>query len=257
MNTYRKLLQLTVILALGGLAGISAGCGEDQNPTANAPADESSSDESSMKQKAAAAGKAARDKADSTAKQGIDASAEATKSQGAAAAAGGAAAAASSAGQTQDKTKQTTGRTQDAQDKKASEQSQDDMKVAQASDSEEGQKGEKAAETKADAAGQAQGGGDLATVGYKRYQATCHVCHGPFGVGSTIGPSLVDGLKNMEKGEFINIVAAGRKVYQSWNQSYSVMPAWGTNKEVMADIEGLWVYLKGRSDGKIGTGAPK
>ncbi len=98
--------------------------------------------------------------------------------------------------------------------------------------------------------------GETVMIGYQRYHATCYVCHGPTATGSTIGPSLVAGLKNMEKGEFVKIVATGSKTYQSWNQSWSVMPAWGTNAGVMGDIDGLWAFLKARSDGALPAGRP-
>ena len=47
--------------------------------------------------------------------------------------------------------------------------------------------------------------------GYRRYHSECHVCHGPDGMGSSYAPALKELLKTMNYGDFLSIVASGRK----------------------------------------------
>ena len=47
--------------------------------------------------------------------------------------------------------------------------------------------------------------------GYRRYHSECHVCHGPDGMGSTYAPALTNSLKTMSYGDFVSVVASGRK----------------------------------------------
>jgi methanol metabolism-related c-type cytochrome len=90
--------------------------------------------------------------------------------------------------------------------------------------------------------------------GYRRYHSDCHVCHGPAGQGSTYAPPLIDSLKTMNYVEYLEVVTNGRKkVGASGN---SVMPAFGTNKNVMCYVDDIYVYLRARSAGAGGTGRP-
>lgn len=90
--------------------------------------------------------------------------------------------------------------------------------------------------------------------GYRRYHGICHTCHGPDGLGSSFGPSLVDSLKTMSYDEFLNTVVNGKQdVSQA---SFKAMPAFGTNPNVMCFIDDIYSYLKARSDGALGRGRP-
>ncbi|HEX2257360.1 MAG TPA: c-type cytochrome, methanol metabolism-related [Afifellaceae bacterium] len=86
--------------------------------------------------------------------------------------------------------------------------------------------------------------------GFRRYHAECHVCHGPDGLGSTYAPALIQSLKRLGYGDFLQIVAGGR---QTGN---NVMPAFGTNKNVMCYIDDIYVYLRARSEGAVDRGRP-
>src|SRR5919198_3850982 len=66
--------------------------------------------------------------------------------------------------------------------------------------------------------------------GYRRYHSECHVCHGPDGLGSSYAPALTDSLKNMSYGDFLSIVASGRKNVSTSEKN--VMPALGDNPNV-------------------------
>ncbi|MBO0712358.1 MAG: c-type cytochrome, methanol metabolism-related [Acetobacteraceae bacterium] len=83
--------------------------------------------------------------------------------------------------------------------------------------------------------------------GYRRYHSECHVCHGPDGEGSTYAPALKDSLKTMSYADFTAIVIGGRKNVNT--ASENVMPAFGTNPNVMCYIDDLYVYLRARAGG--------
>lgn len=93
------------------------------------------------------------------------------------------------------------------------------------------------------------------SVGYIRYTANCMQCHGPDGLGSSFGPSLVDALKTLSYSQFTDTVTNGKQ-----NVSASqdlVMPAFGTNPNVMCYLDAIFVYLRARSDGVLGRGQPQ
>jgi methanol metabolism-related c-type cytochrome len=91
--------------------------------------------------------------------------------------------------------------------------------------------------------------------GYLRYNASCISCHGPDGSGSSFAPALADSLKTMSYDQFLDIVTNGRKDVSA--SSDKVMPAWGTDPNVMCFVDDIYAYLKGRSDGAIERGRPK
>jgi mono/diheme cytochrome c family protein len=73
-------------------------------------------------------------------------------------------------------------------------------------------------------------------------QAACDRCHGANQEG-LVGPSLVNSLKTLTKEEFVKTVRDGR--LEKGMQSF------GNNPVVMDNIDHLYAYLKGRSDGAI------
>lgn len=87
--------------------------------------------------------------------------------------------------------------------------------------------------------------------GFRRYHAECHVCHGPDGLGSSYAPNLVDSLKTMSYEDFQTVVINGKQ-----SSASSVMPAFGTNKNVFCYLDDLYAYLKARSDGAVERGRP-
>ncbi len=90
--------------------------------------------------------------------------------------------------------------------------------------------------------------------GYRRYHSECHVCHGPDGMGSSYAPALKDSLKNMNYGEFIAIVAEGRKNVSTAQEN--VMPSFGDNKNVVCYLDDIYVYLRARSTDAVGRARP-
>ncbi len=90
--------------------------------------------------------------------------------------------------------------------------------------------------------------------GFRRYHSECHVCHGPDGMGSTYAPPLKDAVMNLDYWEFIGVVAGGIENVNASNET--VMPALGTNDNVMCYIDDIWVYLRARGADAIPRGRP-
>jgi mono/diheme cytochrome c family protein len=79
--------------------------------------------------------------------------------------------------------------------------------------------------------------------GFRAWRAAaCDRCHGANQEG-LVGPSLVQSLKVLSKEDFKKTVADGRLE--------KGMPAFNTSKMVMENMDHLYAYLKGRSDGAI------
>ena len=90
--------------------------------------------------------------------------------------------------------------------------------------------------------------------GFRRYHSECHVCHGPDGMGSTYAPGLTNSLKTLSYGDFISIVASGRKNVNTAQEN--VMPALGDNPNVACYMDDIYVYLRARANDAIGRGRP-
>jgi len=90
--------------------------------------------------------------------------------------------------------------------------------------------------------------------GYRRYHSDCHVCHGPDGMGSTYAPALKDSLKTMDYGDFLGVVASGRKNVSTSQEN--VMPAFGDNPNVACYMDDLYIYLRARANDAVGRARP-
>jgi len=79
--------------------------------------------------------------------------------------------------------------------------------------------------------------------GFRAWRAAaCDRCHGANQEG-LVGPSLVNSLKTLSKEEFVKVVRDGRLD--------KGMQSFGNSQMVMDNIDQLYAYLKGRSDGAI------
>jgi mono/diheme cytochrome c family protein len=79
--------------------------------------------------------------------------------------------------------------------------------------------------------------------GFRTWRAAaCDRCHGANQEGM-VGPSLVNSLKTLSKEDFVKVVRDGRLD--------KGMQSFGTSEQVMKNIDQLYAYLKGRSDGAI------
>jgi mono/diheme cytochrome c family protein len=82
--------------------------------------------------------------------------------------------------------------------------------------------------------------------GWKTWRAlACERCHGAQQEG-LVGPPLVVSLKTLSKEDFHKTIMNGRPE--------KGMPPFSASKMVTDNWEGLYAYLKGRSDGKIKPG---
>ena len=64
-------------------------------------------------------------------------------------------------------------------------------------------------------------------------------------------PALVNSLKAINYTQFFTTVVNGKKNVSA--SSDKVMPAWGTNPNVMCYLDDIFVYLRARSDGALGA----
>ena len=84
--------------------------------------------------------------------------------------------------------------------------------------------------------------------GFRRYHSVCSHCHGPDGLGSSFGPSLVEGLPDIET--YRRIVLQGRK------NGNSVMRAFADDPNTAPYVDDIYAYLQARADGALGRGRP-
>ncbi|MFN0314250.1 MAG: c-type cytochrome [Burkholderiales bacterium] len=79
--------------------------------------------------------------------------------------------------------------------------------------------------------------------GFRTWRAAaCDRCHGPNQEGM-VGPSLIERLKILTKDEFKKAIMEGRLE--------KGMPSFNTSDQVVSNLDNLYAYLKGRSDGAI------
>jgi mono/diheme cytochrome c family protein len=79
--------------------------------------------------------------------------------------------------------------------------------------------------------------------GFRAWRAAaCDRCHGANQQG-LVGPSLLESFKVLSKDEFVKTVTEGRLE--------KGMPSFKTSPMVMQNTDGLFAYLKGRSNGDI------
>ncbi len=84
---------------------------------------------------------------------------------------------------------------------------------------------------------------DNTMKGFRTWRAAaCDRCHGANQEGM-VGPSLIASLKTLSKEEFVKTVRDGRLD--------KGMQSFGTSQQVMDNMDHLYAYLKGRSDGAI------
>ncbi len=90
--------------------------------------------------------------------------------------------------------------------------------------------------------------------GFRRYHSECHVCHGPAGMGSSFAPNLLESVKTLGYGKFLEIVVNGRVNVGTATQN--VMPGFATNLNVMCFLDDIYAYLVARADGAVAPGRP-
>ncbi len=91
--------------------------------------------------------------------------------------------------------------------------------------------------------------------GFRRYHSDCHTCHGPDAEGSSYAPALKDSAKTMNYADFANIVVNGRKNVTTSQEN--VMPAFGTDQNVMCYLDDIFVYVRARGNEAVPRGRPQ
>jgi mono/diheme cytochrome c family protein len=84
--------------------------------------------------------------------------------------------------------------------------------------------------------------------GYRRFHAGCNHCHGQDGLGSTIGPSLVERPPDLE--------AFRRIVRDGTGSGTRVMKGFAEDPNVAPYIDDIYAYLQARADGALDRGRP-
>jgi mono/diheme cytochrome c family protein len=91
--------------------------------------------------------------------------------------------------------------------------------------------------------------------GYRRFGDNCARCHGEAATGSSFAPSLVDRLKTFGYDHFSEVVINGKQ--ENTGAGQQVMPPFGMNPDVAENLDHIYAYVKGRSDGAIKPGRPE
>lgn len=86
-------------------------------------------------------------------------------------------------------------------------------------------------------------------TGFQAYHQLCRNCHGPKGSGSEYGAALVDPERKLQYFDFTDIVVNGQIVQSGGNAR--VMPAFGTNPEVMCRLDAIYIYLRAETAGAL------
>jgi mono/diheme cytochrome c family protein len=85
--------------------------------------------------------------------------------------------------------------------------------------------------------------------GFKRYHAGCNHCHGPDAMGSSVAPSLLERLPQIEP--FREIVRNGV------NKGTAAMLGFSGDANVSPYVDDIYAYLQARADGALGRGRPR
>jgi len=85
--------------------------------------------------------------------------------------------------------------------------------------------------------------------GFRRYHSVCNHCHGPDGLGSSFGPSLID--EPPDEDAFKRVVIEGVK------GPSGVMKGFAENRDVMQHLDAIYAYIAARASGELGRGRPR
>ena len=85
--------------------------------------------------------------------------------------------------------------------------------------------------------------------GFRRYHSVCNHCHGPDGLGSSFGPSLVDEIPDED--------AFRQVVLEGVSSPNGGMKGFAENADVVAHLDAIYAYIRARAAGDLGRGRPR
>lgn len=98
------------------------------------------------------------------------------------------------------------------------------------------------------AAADPQADAQVLLAGFSAYHSVCNHCHGPDGLGSSFGPSLVD--RAVDQAAFLGAIRDGVR------GSAGVMKGYAGDPNVMGKARDILAYISARADGELGRGRP-
>ncbi|MGI9302252.1 MAG: c-type cytochrome [Gammaproteobacteria bacterium] len=115
-------------------------------------------------------------------------------------------------------------------------------------------------------------------IGWRVYHSVCYGCHGVDATGTSVAPSLVEGVAGMSDRDFATKVLTRYRITMQMGDAAAddttalreafveqvlkhqrgelIMPAWENDPNVKPHVLDLYGYLKARADGALGTGRP-
>lgn len=91
--------------------------------------------------------------------------------------------------------------------------------------------------------------------GYVAYHETCQTCHGERGAGSDYGVPLANAAILSRYFDFTDATVNGQIVQK--DQQTHIMPAFGTNEDVICRLDAIYIYLRAEAAGVLTAQAPE
>lgn len=91
--------------------------------------------------------------------------------------------------------------------------------------------------------------------GHVAYHESCQPCHGSRGAGSAYGVPLADTAVLARYFDFTDATVNGQVVRK--DQQTRIMPAFGTNEEVICRLDAIYIYLRAEAAGMLTQEAPE
>ena len=121
---------------------------------------------------------------------------------------------------------------------------------------------------------------DRATfLGWRVFHSACYTCHGVDATGTSVGPNLVEKVKDLSAADFATKVLTRYRITLGFDEAAAddntalrqafieqvlkyergelIMPAWQRDPNVRPHILDIYAYLRARSDGILGEGRPE
>lgn len=91
--------------------------------------------------------------------------------------------------------------------------------------------------------------------GHAAYRETCQPCHGARGTGTDYGVPLADAAILSRYFDFTDTTVNGQIITKG--QQTRIMPAFGTNEEVICRLDAIYIYLRAEAAGVLPAVPPE